>query len=189
VFKVAKPKKEIKQPSKAKLLYKRRLIKSLIFFIIGLLFSVIIAYLQSPVPESFLFTPLPAISSIILILFLWLSLKGVIDAYTFYLFARIVEVLRQEFSIKEKVSVAYKEMVPEYPTPAVSIPTKTERKTLATKIEQVPVLPSPRNVANVAQIQPVRQSKSMKKVCPYCGRELPYGDIHIVCPYCGRRLK
>jgi len=186
---VAKPKKEKRQPSKAKVLYNRRLIKSLIFFIIGLLFSVIIAYLQNPAPESFLFTPLPAISSIILILFLWLSLKSVIDAYTFYLFARIVEVLRQEYPIKEKVGVAYKEMVPEYPTPPVSIPMKTERKPIATKIEQVPVLPSPQNVANVAQIQPVKQSKNAKKVCPYCGRELPYGDIHIVCPYCGRRLK
>lgn len=28
-----------------------------------------------------------------------------------------------------------------------------------------------------------------KRKCPYCGRELPFGDVHIVCPYCGRRLK
>jgi hypothetical protein len=28
-----------------------------------------------------------------------------------------------------------------------------------------------------------------KKKCPYCGRVLPFGDVHVVCPYCGRRLK
>jgi hypothetical protein len=28
-----------------------------------------------------------------------------------------------------------------------------------------------------------------KKKCPYCGRPLPFGDVHVVCPYCGRRLK
>ncbi|MCD6357167.1 MAG: hypothetical protein J7L75_01155 [Thermoproteales archaeon] len=28
-----------------------------------------------------------------------------------------------------------------------------------------------------------------RKKCPYCGRELPFGDVHIICPYCGRRLK
>ncbi len=29
----------------------------------------------------------------------------------------------------------------------------------------------------------------IEKKCPYCGRVLPYGDVHVACPYCGRRLK
>ncbi len=36
---------------------------------------------------------------------------------------------------------------------------------------------------------PSQPASSGKKVCPYCGRELPYGDLHVICPYCGRRLK
>lgn len=30
---------------------------------------------------------------------------------------------------------------------------------------------------------------AVRKKCPYCNRDLPYGDVHVVCPYCGRRLK
>lgn len=37
--------------------------------------------------------------------------------------------------------------------------------------------------------QPSTSSDSGKKRCPYCGRELPYGDLHVICPFCGRRLK
>jgi len=32
-------------------------------------------------------------------------------------------------------------------------------------------------------------SEGGRKKCPYCGRELPFGDVHIICPYCGHRLK
>jgi len=28
-----------------------------------------------------------------------------------------------------------------------------------------------------------------KKTCPYCGGDLPLGDIHIFCPHCGRKLR
>jgi len=28
-----------------------------------------------------------------------------------------------------------------------------------------------------------------KKKCPFCGRVLPFGDVHTVCPFCGKRLK
>jgi hypothetical protein len=30
---------------------------------------------------------------------------------------------------------------------------------------------------------------SSVKRCPYCGRELPYGDLHIMCPFCGKFLR
>ncbi|MEM1508925.1 MAG: hypothetical protein QW291_04810 [Thermofilaceae archaeon] len=33
------------------------------------------------------------------------------------------------------------------------------------------------------------ESSVVEKKCPYCGRTLPYGDVHVACPYCGRRLK
>lgn len=55
--------------------------------------------------------------------------------------------------------------------------------------------------ATSASLQPQRKTqlsrdspenslvRKIEKKCPYCGRLLPYGDIHVVCPYCGRRLK
>lgn len=52
--------------------------------------------------------------------------------------------------------------------------------------------PVPRAVKPAVE-QPVavtqRAAVSEKKKCPYCGRVLPFGDVHVVCPYCGRRLK
>lgn len=35
----------------------------------------------------------------------------------------------------------------------------------------------------------VRQPSRSEKRCPYCGRVLPFGDIHTICPYCGKRLR
>lgn len=35
---------------------------------------------------------------------------------------------------------------------------------------------------------PVEENAETKR-CPYCGRELPYGDLHIICPFCGRALR
>ncbi|MEZ0345454.1 MAG: hypothetical protein ABWK01_02780 [Infirmifilum sp.] len=38
-------------------------------------------------------------------------------------------------------------------------------------------------------IRPPQAPGSSGKVCPNCGRELPYGDLHLICPYCGAPLK
>lgn len=37
--------------------------------------------------------------------------------------------------------------------------------------------------------KPAAAIVSAEKKCPYCGRMLPFGDIHTLCPYCGRRLR
>ncbi len=50
--------------------------------------------------------------------------------------------------------------------------------------ETIPQTPQP-----VQKVMPPASKPGGKKVCPYCGRELPYGDLHVICPYCGRRLK
>lgn len=50
--------------------------------------------------------------------------------------------------------------------------------------KQTPSVPS-----IVPRQQPASQQTGGKKKCPYCGRELPYGDLHVICPFCGRRLK
>lgn len=55
---------------------------------------------------------------------------------------------------------------------------------------QPPVKPQqPIKAPQITTSQPSIPSTSGKKKCPYCGRELPYGDLHVICPFCGRRLK
>ncbi|MGB9709032.1 MAG: hypothetical protein ACP5II_05425 [Infirmifilum sp.] len=39
------------------------------------------------------------------------------------------------------------------------------------------------------ETQPIQPSRQGVKVCPHCGRELPYGDLHLICPFCGAPLK
>jgi hypothetical protein len=82
-------------------------------------------------------------------------------------------------------------------------PTTPQRKYEAPLVEQ-PLIGQPRR----APMQPVRQEpvqvvvpvepkqeqileagQDSIKRCPHCGRELPYGDLHIICPYCGKYLR
>lgn len=51
-----------------------------------------------------------------------------------------------------------------------------------------PVTPKP-VVPTTMPTAPSFPSETEKKRCPYCGRVLPFGELHTVCPYCGRRLK
>ncbi len=38
------------------------------------------------------------------------------------------------------------------------------------------------------QTSPFTEGQESKR-CPNCGRELPYGDLHVICPFCGTPLK
>lgn len=40
-----------------------------------------------------------------------------------------------------------------------------------------------------APLAPVQAVAAPVKLCPHCGRELPFGDLHIICPFCGSPLK
>lgn len=74
---------------------------------------------------------------------------------------------------------------------------ETAESALSTQEQEVALAPQPpprspktpvERPAAVAQSLP-RAAVSEKKKCPYCGRVLPFGDVHVVCPYCGRKLK
>ncbi len=170
--------------SKAKIMFKQRIVKSVIYFVIGLIIAIFFAFLQSP-QQNFLLQPLPGIALIILVLFFWLSIRSIIDAYTFYLFAKIVEVLKQSSSVKEQEETI--KTVPMYTKPLPAISQIDEN--IAEKVKQVPILPKNEQISQIPQKTTTAKQSETKKVCPYCGRELPYGDIHIICPYCGHRLK
>ena len=63
--------------------------------------------------------------------------------------------------------------------PSAAVP----RQTQPTAPQQI--TPKPYTTPSMPPAKPQIE----KKRCPYCGRELPFGDLHTVCPYCGRRLK
>ncbi|HFC49337.1 MAG TPA: hypothetical protein ENJ59_01245 [Thermofilum sp.] len=67
-------------------------------------------------------------------------------------------------------------------TPSVQQPATTIPR------QPSPPQPTPSKPFAAPSISPPA-TQTEKKRCPYCGRELPFGDLHTVCPYCGRRLK
>jgi len=63
----------------------------------------------------------------------------------------------------------------------------------ATRTQEAVIAQQPSKPESIAQPAPAvlstPRTMTEKKKCPYCGRPLPFGDVHVVCPYCGRRLK
>lgn len=165
-----------RQP-RAKARQKRMLTLSLAYFIAGLSIALVAAYYVNG--EDFLTKPLPSFSLLAVLISLWLSLKVIVDAYSFYLFARLLELTGRLPSPKRQV-----------PTPSAEVPAPLSPRPVA-----APVAPRPsastivRSPSTPSEIQARPAERGLKKKCPYCERELPYGDIHIICPFCGRRLK
>lgn len=71
--------------------------------------------------------------------------------------------------------------------------TKLPRQALATASSAPPQYQKKPQLSRTAVNGEVKvttsESSVVEKKCPYCGRMLPYGDVHVACPYCGRRLK
>ena len=103
------------------------------------------------------------------------------------------------FAVRELVTVEivmtlYELTKPTQPTPAkaeesseaqlVPQATPTARRAVATP----PVRVGAEGATPVKQTE-VKQIGKGEKKCPYCGRVLPFGDIHTICPYCGKRLR
>lgn len=54
-------------------------------------------------------------------------------------------------------------------------------------VAQAPVKTEIATVSRVGRRPP--GMATTEKKCPFCGRVLPFGDVHTICPYCGRRLR
>lgn len=71
----------------------------------------------------------------------------------------------------------------------ILVPVKTQKGGQAAEAAtpQIPtrVVKSPERVEK----KPVATAVTAEKKCPYCGRTLPFGDIHTICPFCGRRIR
>jgi hypothetical protein len=91
------------------------------------------------------------------------------------------------------------------PSPVIARPPPTtpQRKYEAPPVEQPPIEQPRRAPTQLVRQEPVqvvvpvepKQEQFLEagqdsiKRCPHCGRELPYGDLHIICPYCGKYLR
>lgn len=69
----------------------------------------------------------------------------------------------------------------------VALPARAQRR-------QEAEAAAPEASARVSRVAAERVEKKpattmIEKKCPFCGRVLPFGDIHTLCPYCGRRLR
>jgi len=73
----------------------------------------------------------------------------------------------------------------EAPVPAKARKSEQAREAVALETPLRTVRPSPDRVERKAPTTTV----PVQKKCPFCGRTLPFGDIHTICPYCGRRLR
>jgi len=86
----------------------------------------------------------------------------IVKAYSFYLYVRLVDLLASE-------------RLPEVAAPPVA----SRAGVVARAVESGAVAEA---------IAPPRVAEE-RKTCPYCGKELPFGDVHIYCPFCGKKLK
>ncbi|RLE82201.1 MAG: hypothetical protein DRJ52_02580 [Thermoprotei archaeon] len=101
-------------------------------------------------------------------------------------------------ALKLEISKYYKRLISSkllaMKAPSIEIPaTPAETRVGAPLVKPAaaPTATREKPVAIVPASEEVRPKPPVasKKVCPYCGGELPLGDIHIFCPHCGRKLR
>uniref|UniRef100_A0A7C4B8S0 Zinc ribbon domain-containing protein n=1 Tax=Thermofilum pendens TaxID=2269 RepID=A0A7C4B8S0_THEPE len=131
--------------------------------------------------------------------------RRVADAYAYKLYVRLTSAnlppVREISRAAEGTQVLVKPVMPAAHTPFPSGP-PTQQPLRAPRSSPVAVQPTVTTVA-VSQshetvVQPARPTPRIQTpqaplarppTCPQCGRELPYGDLHLICPFCGFRLK
>lgn len=179
-----------RQVLKSRRRMKRMVLTSALSLLTSALAALTVAYAVNG--DQFLSKPLPAPSMLVLAAGIWFSLKEVVSAYTFYLFARLVEMggaqVRAPAAPTATRAAAPIPAAPvaQAPKPVrtpVSVAAKARKVPLLSRAKKVEAAPTPVALAPPAPVAVT------KKTCPFCGRELPYGDVHVICPFCGRRLK
>jgi len=169
--------KQTKAPMSRKEIAKKRLksyqMQAILILVGGIAASIFTQYISYS-SEGFgvaLSKPVSWLTLAIVAFAVFMGVAVFVKAYSFYLFARILDAL-------STVQVPARELK----TAPVAQPQVTPQ---VSKIAE-----TPRVTQQVQQeIPATRQVKPGAKLCPYCGRELPLGDIHVFCPFCGKRLK
>ena len=142
---------------------------------LGVIASIFVQYLVINNDINAIFESISWLAVAIMLATTFMAIAIYIKAYSFYLYSRLFDIIS---------------------TMATS-PARYEKEAVST----APVQPSvTRPITEVVKSQPKQSyarvsgvhrepSVTRGKVCPYCGRELPLGDIHVFCPFCGKKLK
>ncbi|MEM0493661.1 MAG: hypothetical protein QXU72_00145 [Thermofilum sp.] len=131
-----------------------------------------------------------------------ISLPSLLEAYSFKIYSRLAEgsAAPQQAALQAPAQRPPVQRLPSpviapapavAPAPARAQPSgqaKAVKPTPITREEGVFAAPStqPTATPHPAAFSPASLSSPR---CPNCGRELPYGDLHLICPFCGARLK
>lgn len=127
-----------------------------------------------------------------------ISLPSLLEAYSYKIYSRLSEggaASPQAAPPQAAIQVP----VQRPPTPLIApAPARASPPSQATAVRPAPAPPAregavyptpstpPEAAPRPAAFSPVVLSSPR---CPECGRELPYGDLHLICPFCGARLK
>jgi len=153
-------------------------LRSILVLTGGIIISALLQYLINNDINSII-GPIswPAIIAITITTFMAMAIY--VKAYSFYLYSRLFDLLSTittpvtEYG-KERELAAVQPTALQTVRPA---PEVTKPRPRPTKSPSIPAVP--REVS----------ARTSGKICPYCGRELPLGDIHVFCPFCGKKLK
>ena len=149
-------------------------LQSILILTSGVIASILVQYLTNNDVNAIL-GPVSWPAAAIISATTFMAIAIYIKAYSFYLYSRLFDVIS---AIVMSPTRYEKEAIPTAPVqPPVSRPiteaVKSQPKQSYAQVSEVPREPS----------------VTRGKVCPYCGRELPLGDIHVFCPFCGKKLK
>jgi len=174
-------------PLSKKEIAKRRLksyqLQSIFVLVGGLVISAFIQYLIGDGLTAVI-DPIswPALTAISVATFMAIAIY--VKAYSFYLYARLFDLLSAT------------QVLPARPEEARIVPTVQAQPTALPAVPPAPkpVRPPSKPIETAQAIQeprapPIQPVRTGKKICPYCGRELPLGDIHVFCPFCGKKLR
>lgn len=138
------------------------------------------------------------INALLIIFGLYQVSLTLLDAYSYKLYIRLVKAhaAEQTVAVESPIRSAPKPAPTYAPTPPLAAAPPTRQATAVRPVQAVqtpyerstplvsatPLAPRGQTVSSAVSAPPPPR-------CPSCGRELPYGDLHLICPFCGTRLK
>jgi len=161
--------------------------------------------------EFTLTKPITLIEALFFYIATALALILAVKAYSAYLYIRTIEATQK--ILQQNLSSLRAMLITAQPVQPTARPIPTQK--IQPQLPKSPPLPSQQaqRISSAPRVEPklpptqpaitptpVLQEKVVpqpitpqlqegKKKCPYCGRVLPFGDIHTICPFCGRKLK
>jgi len=163
------PKRKVKKKKKSSSFSSKHIIIiGAILYIVPLIASLLD---QNFSEEVFLRKMLETLASLALFISIYMALKVEISKY----YRKLIE---SKLLLSKAPAVTAGEQVVE--TPAAR-PTTA----VAAIKPEAPVTITP----SISREEREEAPLASKKTCPYCGGDLPLGDIHIFCPHCGRKLR